>query len=111
MRHRNSLTEKERKARSKAAQLVHDRHLIIGGLVEMARTCGKSNCKCTTGEKHKSWYLSLRHKGKRKMIHISHGCEEAVFEGVKTYQELWKQMDDISQANLERIVRSHMGKE
>jgi len=110
MRHRHFLSEKERKARSKAAQLVHDKPLIIGSLVEMARTCGKSRCKCITGEKHKSWYLSLRQDGKRKMIHISRGCEEAIFEGVETYQELWKQMDAISQTNLKRIVLSHQGK-
>lgn len=110
MRHRNALSAKERKARSKAAKLIHDQPLIVGSLVEMARTCGKPNCKCTTGEKHKSWYLSLRHKGKRTMIHISRGCEAAVFEGVRTYQELWRQIDAISQSSLERITRSHKGK-
>jgi hypothetical protein len=82
---RNFLSEKERNVRSRAAKLVHDKPLIIGAMVEMARKCGKSNCKCTIGEKHKSWYLALRHKGSRKMIHISRGWEEAVFEGVKTY--------------------------
>jgi len=111
MRHRNTLSERERKARSRAAKLVHDKPLIVGSLVEMARTCGKPNCKCTTGEKHRSWYLSLRHKGKRKMVHVPRGCEEAVFEGVKTYQALWEQMDAISQASLERITRFQKGKE
>lgn len=106
MRHRSFLPEKERNARSKAAKIVHGKPLIIGSLVEMARTCGKPNCKCATGEKHKSWYLALRHKRKRKMIHIPRGCEEAVFEGVKTYQELWEEMDAISQSCLDRIPLS-----
>jgi hypothetical protein len=111
MRNRNILSVKERGARSRAAKLVHDRPLIIGSLVEMARTCGKPNCKCTRGEKHMSWYLALRHKGKRKMIHIPRECESPVFEGVKAYQELWEQMDVISQVSLARITQAPKGKE
>lgn len=111
MRHRSKLPERERHARSRATQLVHDRSLIIGSLVEMARTCGKQNCKCTAGEKHKSWYLAVRHEEKRKMIHIPRVCENEIFEGVKTYQELWAQMEIISESNLHRITSAHKGKE
>lgn len=111
MNHRSALSEKERKARSKAAQLIHDKPMIVGGLVEMVRTCGKPNCKCTTGEKHKSWCVSLRHKGKRKMIHVPRTCEEAVFEGIKAYHTLWEQMGIISETSLERILSSRKGKE
>ena len=111
MKHRSGLPEKERRARSRAAQLIHDKPLIVGGLVEMARTCGKPNCKCTAGEKHKSWCVSLRHKGKRKMVHIPRVCEEEIFEGVKNYQEVWEQMGIISDSSLERILSARKGKE
>ena len=110
MKHRTALPEKERKARSKATQLIHEKPLIVGGMVEMARTCGKSGCKCARGEKHKSWCVSLRHKGKRKMIHIPRACEEEVFEGIKAYQTLWEQMGIISETSLERILSSRKGK-
>ena len=111
MKHRSIVPERERHARSRATKLVHDRSLILGSLVEMARTCGKPNCKCNAGEKHKSWYLALRHEGKRKMIHIPRVCENEIFEGVKTYRELWEQMEIISEANLQRITSSRKGKE
>jgi hypothetical protein len=111
MKHRNALPDSERRARSRATQLIHDKPLIVGGMVEMARTCGKPNCKCATGEKHKSWCVSLRHKGKRKMIHIPRVCEEEVLEGVKAYQSLWEQMGIISEASLERILSSRKRKE
>lgn len=111
MKHRTALTDKERKVRSRATQLIHDKPLIVGGMVEVARTCGKPNCKCTRGEKHKSWCVSLRHKGKRKMIHIPRACEKEIFEGVKAYQTLWEQMGIISDASLERILSSRKGKE
>jgi hypothetical protein len=111
MKNRSVLPERERRARSKATKLIHDKALIVGGLVEMVRTCGKPNCKCTKGEKHKSWCVSLSHKGKRKMVHIPHACEDAIFKGVKAYQELWEQMSVISEASLERILSSRKDKE
>jgi len=43
MKHRTALPENERRARSRATQLIHDKPLIVGGLVEMANTCGKPN--------------------------------------------------------------------
>ena len=46
MIHRNALTEKERRASSKATKLIHDSQFVIGSLVEVARVCGKPNCKC-----------------------------------------------------------------
>lgn len=111
MIHRNSISEKERSARSKGTKLIHDSPFVVGSLVEMARVCGKPNCKCTRGDKHKSWCLAVRYQGKRKMIHIPHELENAVFEWVNTYQELWKQMETISQANIERITLPRKGKE
>lgn len=111
MKHRSHLSQKERSARSKAAKLIHDSPFIAGSLVEMANTCGKPNCKCTKGEKHKSWCLAVRHQGKRKMIHIPHELEHSVFQCVNTYQNLWKQMETISQASVERIVSGKKGRQ
>jgi hypothetical protein len=104
MKHRNAIPEKERRARSKAAKLIHDSPLVIGSLVEMGNTCGKPNCKCTRGDKHKSWCLAVRDQGKRKMIHIPHELENDVFDWVHAYRELRKEMETISQANIERIT-------
>lgn len=110
MRHRNYLSKKERDARSKAAKLIHDKPLIVGSLVEMANTCGRLNCKCRRGERHKSWCLAVRYQGKRKMIHLKRGSEDAIFGGVNAYQGLWELMGTISQASLERIIFSRKGK-
>jgi len=44
------------------------------------------------------------------MVHIPHEWEESVFDWVKAYQELWKQMEAISQANVERITLAKKGK-
>ena len=112
MKHRNALPPKERNARSRAAKLIHDSPFVMGSLVEMANTCGKPKCKCTRGEKHKSWCLAVRDQEKRKMLHIPHELEKEVFQWVNNYRELRKQMETISQANVERItVFKKTGKE
>ncbi len=109
MKHRN-FSQKERSARSRATQLIHSSPFVVGSLVEMARVCGKPNCKCTKGDRHKSWCLAVRDQGKRKMVHVPREWEESVFDWVKTYQELWKQMEAISQASVERITLAKKGK-
>lgn len=101
---RRNFSQKERSARSRATQLIHGSPFVVGSLVEMARVCGKPNCKCTQGDKHKSWCLAVRDQGKRKMVHIPRDWEETVFDWVKTYQELWKQMETISQSSVEFIT-------
>ena len=105
MKPRNSLSQKERSARSRATKLIHDSPFVVGSLVEMANTCGKPNCKCTRGEKHKSWCLAVRDQGKRKMFHVPHELENEVFEWVTTYRDLWKQMETISHATVERLTQ------
>jgi hypothetical protein len=107
MLHRRHLPTQERTARSKAVKFLHDKPFIAGGLVKMARTCGKANCKCTRGEKHVSWYLATRHKGVRKMIFIPQLWEKDIFEWVNTYKEITRQIDIISQQCLDRFTTSN----
>ena len=94
---------RERHARS---QLAHEESLIKGGLVKMARTCGKPNCKCLKGEKHISLYISLRHEGKRKMIYVPPELEEQVERGVKSYKEMMRLLDIISATSVERMKKT-----
>lgn len=75
----------------------------------MARVCGKPNCKCAKGEKHISLYISLRYKGKRKMIYVPHELEAQIENGIKTYKEILKLLDVISDSNIDRIA-THKGK-
>ena len=70
MYHRGHLTARERDARSRMVRIVHQEPFLCGSLVTMNRVCGKPHCKCTRGERHPALCLSMRVRGKRKMIHI-----------------------------------------
>ena len=105
MRHRGQFSAAERKVRSALAKLVHDRRLLRGSLVTMARTCGNPRCKCARGEKHVSLYLSIRVKGGRKMIYVPSAWEERVRLWVGAYREVDALVDEVSAACLERFLR------
>ena len=105
MRHRGYLPAKERQARSRLAQLLHQKPLLIGSLVSMPRVCGKPECKCTRGELHPGLYLALRVGGKRKMIHVPQLLEAQVRQWVETYQEAWELMEKVSEACYRRFFQ------
>ncbi len=110
MRHRNVMPQRERYARSKAAKLVHRYPLIKGAMVISERTCGKPGCKCTRGEKHLTCYLSVRHKGKRKMIYVPKEWEGEIRGWVKTYKEGVRLIDIISDSSLNRLIKAKRDK-
>jgi len=103
MRHRGYLPTKERQARSRLAQLLHEKPLLIGSLVSMPRVCGKTGCKCSRGELHPGLYLALRVGPKRKMIHVPQSLEGKVRQWVSTYQEVWRLMEKVSEACYQRF--------
>ena len=105
MRHRGYLPSKECQARSRLAQLLHQKPLLIGSLVSMSRVCGKPGCKCTQGELHPGLYLALRVKENRKMIHVPQSLEAKVRQWVGTYQEAWRLMEKVSEACYQRFFQ------
>ncbi len=105
MQHRGYLAPKERQARSRLAQLLHEKPLLIGSVVSMPRRCGKVGCKCTQGELHPGTYLALRVGSTRKMIHIPQSLETQVRQWVGAYQEAWELMEQVSQNCFERLLK------
>ena len=105
MRHRGHIAEKDRQSRSRLAKLVHNRRLLRGSLVTMARTCGNPRCKCARGKKHVSLYLSIRVGNQRKMIYIPPKWEKTLRSWVEAYQEMKQLTEEISQASLDRFLR------
>lgn len=100
------MSEKEQDCRSRLAQLVHDKEIVLGSLVEMKRKCGKPNCKCVKGRKHVSLYLSCRYKGKRKMICLPKGVEKKAREAYGRYRTMQRMLNVISAACVERLLES-----
>jgi hypothetical protein len=44
--------------------------LVTGSLVTLGRKCGKPNCRCATGEKHISKFLSRSEAGRTRLVYV-----------------------------------------
>src|SRR6266705_2826827 len=60
MSSRSHRSPKERDARSRAVQLLADKPLLRGALVLQHRSCGKSYCRCQTGQKPPALHEAVR---------------------------------------------------
>ena len=78
---------------------------IRGSLVIMERSCGKSNCRCRKGLKHKAVYLSQRHRGRTRMVYIPRYMEERTSKYIKNYQKTKNLLDRISDINIELLTK------
>ena len=102
---RNQFTPRERAARSRLAQLLHDHEVIQGSVVSMARRCGKAGCHCAQGGKHVSLYLSAKVEGRRHMVYIPPDLEEAVRQHVAACREVERLTQEVSAACVARVLQ------
>ena len=79
-------------------------NIIRGSAVVMKRTCGKPSCRCVTGHKHRSLYISQYHNGCQRMIYISKANEKRVIRYIANYRLIKSAMYKASELNLKRIA-------
>jgi hypothetical protein len=107
MPRRAQLPPKDRAARSRLIRLLAAAQpLARASLVTMARRCGKQGCKCAQGEKHVSLYLAARVGKTRKMLYVPPDLEEAARRLVENAQAVEGLLEEMSQAQLERLIQS-----
>ena len=104
MRHRGGLGTRERAARSRLAQILHQEPLLRGSLVSMARVCGKAGCRCTRGVKHVSLYLAVRGPEGRRMVCVPRAWEKTVRRWVECWKEADGLIDAVSRECLRRFL-------
>lgn len=102
---RSQRSSQERTARSQAVQRVAEKPLLRGSLVVMHRTCGKKNCRCQQGKKHRALYLAIRSGDQRSMIYVPPALEETVRRWVETAQDLDRLLEVISQHCLQTLLQ------
>ncbi len=78
---------------------------IRGSLVVMNRFCGKPNCRCQKGHKHKSTYLSQSQRGKTRMIYIPSYAVKKTKEYIKNYQKAKFILNILSDINIKLFTK------
>ena len=98
-------SQKEQETRSKLKETVSEQNFIKGSLVKRMLTCGNPTCKCAKGKKHPAFYLGIRYKNKRQMIHVPKDWVPVVKEWVKTHKTITALLEIISAASIEKLMR------
>jgi hypothetical protein len=62
--------------------------LVAGSLVTLGRKCGKPNCRCATGEKHYSKFLSRSEAGRTRLVYIPAGKEVGIAAKAASYRRV-----------------------
>ena len=102
---RASMTARERRWRSQLAQLVSQRRFIRGTLQERHRVCGKPNCRCAQGQKHRALYLVVSKDGRSRQLYVPEKFEATVREWVENYHDLRDLMEKISDFNWDKVQK------
>ncbi len=107
MRPRSCLPEKERRARSRLTQLVHNEPFIRGCLVLVKRRCGKPRCHCRKpSQKHLCYCLGVKHQGKRKMIYVPGQWQDRIRRWLETHREISQLMEVVTERYIDELIKS-----
>ena len=97
------MTRRERALRSRLNQLVSDMPFLRGTLSLRAVTCGKSNCRCQRGEKHRALYLVASEDGKPRQLFIPKSKEDDVRQWVENFRQIRELQEEVSLIYWEKL--------
>lgn len=72
---------------------------------ERHRVCGKPNCRCTRGEKHRSLYLVLSNGKRLRQLYVPPAWEARVREWVANHQTLREAIKEVSELYWRKVQR------
>ena len=100
---RGRMSAAERQLRSTINRLLSQEGVVHGTLIERERLCGKPNCRCARGQRHKSLYLVVSEGGKMRQLYVPAEWEATVREWIKNYQSARRLMDGLSSLHWEKV--------
>ena len=101
---RSHRSSQERDDRSRAVQILADKPLIRGSLVLQHRSCGKSYCRCQTGQKHPALYLHTRSGDRRVRIYIPPALHETARRWVDNGRRVKRLVQRVSEHHLQALL-------
>lgn len=100
---RTQLSDRERRRRSRLAQIIHAARFLRGTLTVRNIRCGKSNCRCAHGEPHASLYLVRRKSGKLHQLFVPRQWEARIREAVRNQKEMERLIEELSDFEWKRL--------
>jgi hypothetical protein len=101
--HRSEFSARERRQRSRLAQVVDAARFLRGTLTVRNVRCGKPTCHCARGELHACRYLVRRQGGKLRQVFVPRQWEDCVRQAVENQQEMEKLIEELSDLEWQRL--------
>jgi hypothetical protein len=79
--------------------------VIRGSLITRYVKCGKSNCRCASGQGHPSLYLSSLYEGKTRLIYVPTSWEPWVQQRLDNFHRTHDILVELAEINLELLQR------
>ena len=79
--------------------------VIRGSLITRYVKCGKSNCRCASGQGHPSLYLSSLHEGKTRLVYVPTSWEPWVQQRLDNFHRTQDILVELAEINLELLQR------
>jgi len=99
----------ERAWRSRLTQLVSQEAFARGTLAWRERVCGKGNCRCARGERHRSLYLVYREGARVRQAYVPPAWAERVQAWVEHYHEVKELVARLSECQYRRLAERREG--
>jgi len=100
---RAQMSADERHLRNRAAQMLNGQGLLHGSVVVRKRLCGKPNCHCVEGERHRALILTVRFEGRTEQLHIPRHLEATVQRWVDQDHQLRDLIAKLAHLHTEKI--------
>lgn len=100
---RTSQSAHERRVRSELRRILNAGGVLHGTLIERRRVCGKPNCKCTRGHKHRSIYLVVTEGGNHRQLYVPQEWEQTVRQWVQDYRKARELMEEVSRIHWQKV--------
>jgi len=102
---RSQLPEDERRLRSQIARLVTNCGLVRGTLNVREKVCGRRNCRCARGERHRSVSLVASENGRLRQLYVPGSLERTAEQWVETYKRIRELLEELSQMQWDKLKR------
>src|SRR5713226_6855279 len=100
---RTQLSDRERRRRSRLAQIIHEARFLRGTLSLRNVHCGKPGCHCARGELHACLYLVRRQGGKLRQLFVPLQWEGLFCEAYNNHQEMEQLIEELSVLEWKRL--------
>jgi hypothetical protein len=104
----SSLSAAERQARSRLRQLLGQAAgFVHGSPIELARKCGKPNCRCASepNYRHRCLVIAQSQKGKTCSEYIPEEMHQEILAWVANFQEACALLESLDRESRKRIKR------